>query len=628
MEYVILAALALSFLVFIHEVGHYIVAKWVGMRVEVFSIGFGKPLFSWMFQDVKWQIGILPFGGFVKIAGMEQEGGKEPHEIEDGFYGKKPIHRIAVALAGPVVNITFAFLVFVGVWMSGGLEKPFSEYTKVIGSVDPHSELYELGVRPGDTIASVNGAPYTGLQQLLFASVTSGAESDITGEKIDYLTGSKKAFDYTVKPYTDPRRMDKDFKTVGIMAPANYLIYSGGMAEGAPAENSGIAAGDRLIWADGQLLFSTEQLTQLINEQKALLTVDREGKVLQVRVPRLLARDLRLSFDERSELDDWRYEADIKSHLDEITMIPFRLNSSLIVEGAIPYVNAGSEDDKAEMLKAGDHILAVDGTPIETPYALLKQLQERRVIAIVDRATPISGSYTNEDIAFEHSVDWKALGSMIAKMGTQKQVRVIGTLQLLEPITPVQIKDYPLPPEEKAKVAEEFNARRTKALAIEDPQVREQALALLKQHEERYVLGVPFHDLPVIYNPGPSKMFMGVLSEMYKTLSSLFTGSLSPKWISGPVGIVHMTQMSWQKGFGDALYWLGLISLNLGILNLLPVPVLDGGHICFAFYEIVTRRRISAKAMQRMIIPFVVLFITLFVYITYNDITRIVHMFF
>jgi regulator of sigma E protease len=71
--YLALAILGLGFLIFIHELGHYIVARREGMRVEVFAIGFGKPIYSWMFQGVKWQICMLPFGGYVKIAGMQKE---------------------------------------------------------------------------------------------------------------------------------------------------------------------------------------------------------------------------------------------------------------------------------------------------------------------------------------------------------------------------------------------------------------------------------------------------------------------------------------------------------------------------------------------------------------------------
>ena len=150
--YVLFAILGLGFLVFIHELGHYWVARRKGMRVEAFAIGFGKPIFTWERNGVKWHIGMLPFGGYVKIAGMQKEGNVEPSEIPDGFYGKKPWDRIQVALAGPAVNVLFALLVFTVLWFSGGRVKQFAEFTHRIGWVDPKSALYEQGVRPGDII--------------------------------------------------------------------------------------------------------------------------------------------------------------------------------------------------------------------------------------------------------------------------------------------------------------------------------------------------------------------------------------------------------------------------------------------------------------------------------------------
>src|SRR3989338_3411211 len=99
-EYIILAALGLSFLIFIHEYGHYWMARREGMRVEIFSIGFGRPVKVWVKDGVKWQIGWLPFGGYVKIAGMERDKGKDPRKVADGFFGKKPKDRILVALMG------------------------------------------------------------------------------------------------------------------------------------------------------------------------------------------------------------------------------------------------------------------------------------------------------------------------------------------------------------------------------------------------------------------------------------------------------------------------------------------------------------------------------------------------
>ena len=85
------------------------VARRQGMRVEAFAIGFGKPIFTWERDGVKWHICMLPFGGYVKIAGMQKEGNREPSEIPDGFYGKRPGQRIKVALAGPLVTSFFLF---------------------------------------------------------------------------------------------------------------------------------------------------------------------------------------------------------------------------------------------------------------------------------------------------------------------------------------------------------------------------------------------------------------------------------------------------------------------------------------------------------------------------------------
>ena len=118
--YIILAILGLGFLVFIHELGHFWMARRQGMKVEVFSIGFGRPIYSWMQNGVRWQVGWLPFGGYVRIAGMQREGSREPHEIAEGFYSKPPLQRIAVAAMGPLVNIFFALIAFIILNMAGG----------------------------------------------------------------------------------------------------------------------------------------------------------------------------------------------------------------------------------------------------------------------------------------------------------------------------------------------------------------------------------------------------------------------------------------------------------------------------------------------------------------------------
>src|SRR5207237_11936 len=146
--------------------------------------GFGKPIYSWMKDGVKWQIGWLLFGGYVKISGMEMSEKNDIYTIQDGFFSKSPIARIKVALAGPLVNIAFAFLAFAALWSAGGRVKHFSEYTHIIGWVDPYSDLYKKGVRPGDEIVSYNDEPFLSAKDHTVAPLMSGESIEVKGNHV------------------------------------------------------------------------------------------------------------------------------------------------------------------------------------------------------------------------------------------------------------------------------------------------------------------------------------------------------------------------------------------------------------------------------------------------------------
>ena len=94
--------------------------------------------------------------------------------------------------------------------------------------------------------------------------------------------------------------------------------------------------------------------------------------------------------------------------------------------------------------------------------------------------------------------------------------------------------------------------------------------------------------------------------------------------MAGPIGIVQVIQYGWSQGVKEALYFLGMISLNLGLLNLLPIPVLDGGHIVFALWEMITKKPLSIKTREKLIFPFIILLVAVFIYFSYNDIVRII----
>lgn len=610
------------------------------MRVEAFAIGFGKPLFTWERNGVKWHICMLPFGGYVKIAGMQKEGSREPSEIPDGFFGKRPWQRIQVALAGPLVNIAFALVAFSILWFSGGRTKAFTEFTHRIGWVDPQSALYDLGVRPGDLIEKYDGRPFTGFKDLLIAGIMSDKTTQIEGVKIDYLTGHKTDFNYTLKTYENHSLMGKEkMQTIGILSPARYLIFPGNdLLPGSPMLQSSIQPKDRVLWVDGEIVFSHQQLSALTNASTAFLTFQRGDQIYQTKIPRVQMADLKLTPPERGEIDDWQHEAGLKGRLQDLYFIPYNLSPTLAVESPIAFIDEEDQKNSFEPcqrcalfqpLQEGDQILALDGKPIKTPYELLTQIQQRHLLMIVDRnpAAVDKALWTDADKQFDQ-FNTADLEKIISSLGIDHPVTEAGTLHLLQPVLPKPLSDFPLTEAQKAQLAEELVQSKKEIEAIQDPQKRAEALHEWEKSQHKVVLGLPLIDREVRYNPTPLQQFREVFHDTYRTLSSLLTGMANPKYVAGPVGIVQIVHQSWLMGFKEALFWMALISLNLGIINLLPLPVLDGGHILFSLIEMVTRRPLRAKTMERLIIPFVALLIGFFIFVTYHDITRLFSKFF
>ncbi|MBM3184238.1 MAG: peptidase, partial [Chlamydiae bacterium] len=580
--YALLAILGLGFLVFIHELGHFWIARREGMRVEAFSIGFGKPIYTWEHNGVKWMICILPFGGYVRIAGMQKEGSREPYEIADGFFGKKPWQRIKVALAGPLVNIAFALIAFTMLWAWGGRVKSFSEFTHRIGLVDPEAPLYQLGVRAGDVIEKYDNHSFNGFKDLLIASLMSEKTARIEGTKINYLTGKRTPFDYTLNTYEQNTFSKERYHTVGILSPASYLIFDGNRDAFSMTKISGVLPGDRILWADGEILFSVQQLSNLTNSSTAFLTVERGKEIFHTKVPRVQINDLKMTNTERAEISDWQYEAKIKGKLQDLYFIPYNLSPNGTVEGTFPFLDAKDQEEATKTcqkctffspLVEGDRILAIDGTLFQSTSQFLETLQTRRSLLIVER-NPRSIdriSWKQADLQFE-DFNPAALSSLIASIGTSTPFEEKGSLHLLRPIVPKSRSELILSKEQKTEHA----TIQKEIESIKDSAKKTEALKQFELSQKRLVLGLPLRDREVIYNPNPISQFQAVVVDTWRTLKGLVSGYLNPKYMSGPVGIVHVVHQSWMVGVKEALFWMGVISLNLGIVNLLPIPVLDG----------------------------------------------------
>ena len=152
----LLAIVGLAVLIVVHEAGHMLVARLMGMRVEQFSVGFGPSLLRWRGPVTTYQIALIPLGGYVKIAGMNPQD-QLPEDDPGSYANKAPWRRFLVILAGPLTNYLFAVIIMVGVYASWGLPQP-KEVVGGIRSVLTGSPAFKAGLKPGDRILTISGA--------------------------------------------------------------------------------------------------------------------------------------------------------------------------------------------------------------------------------------------------------------------------------------------------------------------------------------------------------------------------------------------------------------------------------------------------------------------------------------
>ncbi len=162
--YVVAAVLVLfGAAIFIHEFGHFWVARKLGMKVEEFAIGFGPKIFSWKRDGIEYSLRWIPAGGFVKLPQMITSEALEGQTTEN-VPPAPPLHKILVAFAGPFMNVVFAFAIAMVIYFVG---LPVPVNPPIIGYVEPGSAEAKLGIQEGDVIKAVNGKKINSWQDVL-----------------------------------------------------------------------------------------------------------------------------------------------------------------------------------------------------------------------------------------------------------------------------------------------------------------------------------------------------------------------------------------------------------------------------------------------------------------------------
>jgi regulator of sigma E protease len=263
----------LGVLVFVHELGHFLVARWHGVRVLTFSLGFGPKLFSIKRGDTEYCISIVPLGGYVKMAGEPGDyiTSNVPQEGRpDEFMSKTKWQRFQIFLAGPIMNMVLALVVMTFVYVAGATEFAYLKKPAVVGSVTAGSAADRAGIKPGDLITSVAGKQIDTWDRLELQIMTRpGREVPIVVRR------NGQELTLKVTPDTEKKYQVGELGVVPDVHPQITAI-----TPDEPAARAGLEAGDAVIAINGKAVdyYGVKNLIASNGGKKLTFTVDRNGQ--------------------------------------------------------------------------------------------------------------------------------------------------------------------------------------------------------------------------------------------------------------------------------------------------------------------------------------------------------------
>ncbi len=266
----------LGILIFIHELGHFSVAKLSGVGVEKFSLGFGPKLLGVRYGETEYRLSVLPLGGYVKMVGESPGEDVTDKERSRSFQDKSVFVRSLIVVAGPVMNLVLASMLFPLIYMIGVQAPAFLEQRVKVGFVAPESPAYSVGIRRGDEIQAVNGKRIENWEEYLSA-VALYPEKDIDMS----VSRANFVFHATLKPAPE---ITERAGYSGLYPEMEPVI--GEVSQGYPAKEAGIQGGDRIISIDKRPIRHWAELEDIIHKNggKKVFVIERNGENLTLEV--------------------------------------------------------------------------------------------------------------------------------------------------------------------------------------------------------------------------------------------------------------------------------------------------------------------------------------------------------
>jgi regulator of sigma E protease len=596
-------AFALGLIIFVHELGHFLAAKGFGVWVRKFAIGFGPVIVKWQRGETEYSLRWIPLGGFVEPMGdhPEGEGGEDPRAL----WRKPAWQKIIIFAAGVSMNAVLA-LVFFTIASMIGLGVPAA----VVGDTTPFLPAAKAGLERGDRLKSLNGTPVESMMdfQTMIMLRDEGRPFDVEVER--QVPGSQEPRRIVFRDIRSVREPDSIAPVIGIGMPISPQVMD--VLPKSQVDQAGLKKDDIILAVNGQAVSLMQDVTHILGDTTTwpvTMTIERAGQ----------RQDLVID-PAKMKRTDWGFEPPV-------------VIAGRDLEG--PAAKAGAVD--------GDRVTRINDKAWPTSEYVSKTIKESagdvrmtlfrkgedheivfRPVVVKEGEKPVAGIRMGLDPTLPLTIGSVEPDGPAAKAGLEPGDVLVSVGA--EGIKPKGWEDVQEVLNKNINAPVPMTVRRgdtvltTNLTPVEVP--------LKRFAMDGFLQEMLFEQLPPQYNPlvalrhSVTRTYLW-LGRVYMNVAQLVRAQVGIKSMGGPVRIAQASWLMAKHGLGTLMDFWGILSVCIAVLNFLPLPPFDGGHVLFVLVEKIKGSPFTAKARTAVWLGAWILVGLLFLVITYHDIASI-----